>query len=124
MKKRISLSLEFLVTALSLTHICYSQDIIVLKNGDEIKSKVLEVSSDQIKYKKWENVDGPTYSSTKSEVFMIKYKNGSKDIFNNTSESKPKENNPEAAAINVAQEYLRKVINNNSNQILGLTSFN
>lgn len=59
----------------------FSQDIIILKNGDEIKSKVLEISSDQIKYKKWGNIDGPTYSSLKTEVFMIKYQNGEKDVF-------------------------------------------
>jgi hypothetical protein len=61
-----------------------AQDIITLKNGDEIKSKVLEVLSDQVKYKKWENIDGPTYSSMKTEVFMIKYQNGTKDVFKST----------------------------------------
>lgn len=59
-----------------------SQDIIFLKNGDEIQSKVTEVLPDLIKYKKWENQDGPLYSVTKSDVFMIKYQNGSKDLFN------------------------------------------
>ena len=68
-----------------LTNIGYSQDNIILKNGDEIAAKVLEVTTDQIKYKKWENQEGPTYTSAKSEVFMIKYKNGTKDVFNSPS---------------------------------------
>ena len=68
-----------------LTNIGYSQDNIILKNGDEIAAKVLEVTTDQIKYKKWENQEGPTYTSAKSEVFMIKYKNGTKDVFNTAS---------------------------------------
>lgn len=64
-------------------------DIIILKNGSEIEAKVLEISTDEIKYKKCDNVDGPTYSIKKSEVFMIKYKNGTKDIItqNNTTTS-------------------------------------
>jgi len=62
--------------------IAFAQDIIILKNGDEIKSKVMEVTPDIVKYKKWDNQDGPLYSSGKSEVFMIKYSNGMKDVFN------------------------------------------
>ena len=34
-----------------------------------------------IKYKKWENLEGPVYNIDKKEVFMIKYSNGSKDVF-------------------------------------------
>jgi hypothetical protein len=85
MKQIIKLILLSVISLYSTTYSCYSQDTITLKNGDEIKTKVLEVTSDQIKYKKWDNLDGPSYSTAKSEVFMIKYKNGSKDVFNNAS---------------------------------------
>jgi len=64
--------------------LCFSQDIIILKNGDEIKSKVLEINTSEIKYKKFDNADGPTFTMAKQDVFMIKYPNGSKDVFNNT----------------------------------------
>ena len=60
----------------------YAQDIIILKSGDEIKSIVSEVLSDQIKYKKFDNKQGPSYGIEKSKVFMIRYANGSKDVFN------------------------------------------
>lgn len=62
--------------------ICKSQDVIVKKNGDEIKAKVEEVLATEIKYRKFENLTGPVYSIPKSEIFMIKYENGSKDVFN------------------------------------------
>ena len=39
----------------------YSQDIIVKKDGSTIISKVLEVGTSEIKYKKVSNQDGPTY---------------------------------------------------------------
>jgi hypothetical protein len=57
-------------------------DIIKLKNGDEIVAKVLEVSQTTIKYKKCNNLDGPLMVESIDNVFMIKYVNGSKDVFN------------------------------------------
>ena len=66
---------------LACTIALFSQDIITKKNGDEIKSKVTEVGESAIKYKKADNLDGPTYNINTSEVFMIKYENGKKDFF-------------------------------------------
>jgi C-terminal processing protease CtpA/Prc len=63
----------------------FAQDVITLKSGDEIKAKVLEISPGEVKYKKHESPDGPTYTLTKSEVFMIKYENGEKEVFNSTT---------------------------------------
>ncbi|MFA5781369.1 MAG: hypothetical protein WC868_03770 [Bacteroidales bacterium] len=64
-------------------------DNIVLKNGEEIKAKVTEITTDEIKYKKCDNLTGPSYSIKKSEVFMIRYSNGTKDIItsNNSAPS-------------------------------------
>src|SRR5215831_4058187 len=59
-----------------------SQDVIVLKSGGELKAKVLEVLPDMVKYKKWDNQDGPSYSESKTNIVMIKYQNGTKDVFN------------------------------------------
>jgi len=50
----------------------HAQDIITKTNGDEIKAKVTEVDINEVKYKKFENVSGPTYSIAKSDIFMIK----------------------------------------------------
>lgn len=69
-------------------------DNIILTNGDEMKVKVIEIAINDIKYKKCENIDGPLYSIKKSEVFMIKYPNGTKDIITpyNSSVSKNERN--------------------------------
>jgi hypothetical protein len=58
------------------------QDLILKKNGEEIKAKVSEVLDKEIKYRKADNLTGPVYSILKTEVFMIKYENGTKDVFN------------------------------------------
>lgn len=56
-------------------------DVILLRSGDEIKAKVTEIGTDVIKYKRCDNLDGPTISVRKNDVFMITYSNGSKDVF-------------------------------------------
>ncbi len=58
-----------------------AQDIIIMRNGDEVEAKVTALTDSDISYKKWSNQDGPTYTTAKSKVFMIKYKNGDKDVF-------------------------------------------
>ena len=69
-----------LITIFSLTSY-YSQDIITTKASEDIKAKVLEVTTSEVKYKKFDNQDGPTFSLLKSEILMIRYENGSKDVF-------------------------------------------
>lgn len=63
------------------SHVCLSQDVITYKNGNEAKVKVIEITSTEVKFKKEENLDGPVYSVLKSEVFMILYANGNKEVF-------------------------------------------
>ena len=58
----------------------FSQDVMVLKNSDEIKAKVVELTDLIIKYKKWENINGPTYNISKTEVLFIRYENGIKEV--------------------------------------------
>ena len=79
---------------LACSAIAFSQDIITKKNGDDIKAKVTEITDAQVKYKKWESLDGPVYNIPISDVFMVKYENGKKDFFGNnqpvtSSASKP-----------------------------------
>ena len=64
-------------------------DNIILKNGNEIKCKVEDIGLDVVKYKKCENITGPSYSILKKDIFMIKYANGTKDIFNEIVDSPP-----------------------------------
>jgi hypothetical protein len=65
-------------------------DLITLKNGDEIKAKVIEVTLNEIKYKKCDNLDGPIYTVAKKDVFSIKYANGTKDIIKEEVNTQPK----------------------------------
>lgn len=65
-----------------------AQDIIMKKNADEIRAKVTEVGSTEIKYRRWDNLDGPIYTISVNDVFVIKYENGTTDKFADLSASK------------------------------------
>jgi len=62
-------------------------DILTLKDGSEISAKIFEITSNEIKYKKCDYQDGPLYTKLKSDVFMIKYSNGTKDVFSSKETS-------------------------------------
>jgi hypothetical protein len=72
--------LTYLISVFNIS-ICFSQDIITKKSSEDIQAKVIEVTTTDIKYKKFDNQNGPTYSILKSDVLMVRYENGTKDIF-------------------------------------------
>jgi hypothetical protein len=63
-------------------------DMIIMKSGEEISSKVREINENDIKYSKCDNPQGVMYTISKKEVLMIKYANGSKDVFNESEANK------------------------------------
>lgn len=75
-------NITFLIITFLTINNCFSQDIITKKSGDDIKAKILEVGISEIKYKNFDNQDGPTYSLLKQDILIIRYQNGTKDIFN------------------------------------------
>jgi hypothetical protein len=80
---KIKISLTFLV--LVFVFAAHAQDILIKKNGDEIRCKVLELTPEKIVYSSQGAVDSlppETLEVKKAEVFMIRYQNGTKDVFN------------------------------------------
>jgi hypothetical protein len=97
LKKRLLMKLRIIAATIlvlagiigNITRVS-AQDIIILKTGDEIKSSVIEIGTDAIKYRKYENLSGPVYNLETSKIFMIKYKNGSKDVFDTVTKTQKK----------------------------------
>jgi len=75
----------FLLIAACSATVAQAQDIIVKRDGSTILTKVLEVNQADIKYKKFSNQQGPTYTINKSEVMAINYESGDKDTFEETT---------------------------------------
>ena len=71
-----------LLWAVLSSNISVAQDVITKKSGEDIKAKVLEVTTTEIKFKKSEMPDSPIFSLLKSDVLIVRYENGTKDIFN------------------------------------------
>lgn len=96
--------LTLLVLTLTIGLTTFAQDIIIKKNGDEVTAKILEVALTIVKYKKIDNLNGPTFEILKSEIFMIKYENGTKDIINEieTRQSQP------AKAVNKPEKQIEE----------------
>ena len=65
----------------SLTYTTFAQDIITLRTGDEIKAIVSEIKADVITYKDYDNPGGTLFTIEKAKVFMIKYEDGAKEVF-------------------------------------------
>jgi hypothetical protein len=82
------IGLAFFMGLLS-TPFVYGQDNIILKNGSEIQAKVLEVSPGQIKYRRQDNPDGPIYTTGTTDVLLIKYANGTKDVLGQSANRPP-----------------------------------
>jgi hypothetical protein len=66
-----------------LTPVAFAQDVIIKLSGEELLAKVLEITLAEIKYKRFDNLEGPTISILKSNVFLIKYENGTQEVFQN-----------------------------------------
>jgi len=68
----------------------FAQDIIILKDGSMIESKVVEVSTSEIRYKRFDHLEGPTIVITSDKVLSIKYQNGTYEIINADTKNEQK----------------------------------
>ena len=66
-----------------ISQFSFSQDIILLKTGESIRSKIMEIGQTEVKYKMYDNQEGPVYVSAKSDISQIYYENGTKEVFIN-----------------------------------------
>ena len=57
-----------------------AQDLLTRRDGTEVLVKVLEITPDLVKYRRFDNPDGPLISVRKADVFRIKYANGSQEV--------------------------------------------
>jgi hypothetical protein len=64
-----------------------AQDTIIKTDGSEIRAKVIEIALDVIKYKIFDNQDGPVYVLSKSDIFMIKYESKRRELFSTATTS-------------------------------------
>lgn len=85
--KRILLSLlGLLFVALS----AQAQDLLTKQNGEELQVKVLEITPTDVRYRRTDNPDGPLITLRRTDVFMIRYASGAKELFG-TNQNAPQQ---------------------------------
>ena len=58
-----------------------AQDVISLIDGQKIRAKVTEVAVDHVKFKYYDNLNGPTYMFQKKDIVSIRYQDGKVESF-------------------------------------------
>ena len=80
MKRTILLSLAALCCALTAA----AQDLIVKTDAAKIEAKVIEITPEAVRYKRFSNPDGPTYVLPVAQIHYIQYANGEKEYYTKT----------------------------------------
>jgi len=86
-KQRKQLIIALILNSLSVAAL--SQDTIVMKSGEVLIAKVMEISAREVRFKKTDNLAGPVYVERKSQIEQIIYANGVKDKFEDTPVASP-----------------------------------
>lgn len=68
--------LALLSTAVFFILLSYSQDKIYRNNGKVVEAKIIEIGSDEIKYREFKNPDGPIYILETDKIKKIVFENG------------------------------------------------
>jgi hypothetical protein len=82
MKTSINLTRNFsLLISIFIAFGLKAQDTLVKTNGQVIPCTILEVGTTGVSFKKTDFKDGPTYIELKSDIELIKYRNGKTETF-------------------------------------------
>ena len=82
-----------------------------------ILSKVVEIGATEVKYKKFSNLNGPTYTIAKAEILVINYENGEKESFANAQASGSVVNMNNMGKRMLSDNELLKIDANNNNKL-------
>ena len=59
----------------------FSQDVIITKTGESIRAKIIEVTDENISYKKYNDQQGATFVLKKDKIKVISWENGDVDDY-------------------------------------------
>jgi hypothetical protein len=107
--------LYFVSILLMISCVAIAQDLIIKKDGSEISAKVVEVEDLKVRYRRFDQgTTGPIYSLAKADIFMIRYEDGTKDVFGAAQPSTTSPTQTPAPANTVEQPVKPAQANTNS----------
>ena len=74
------------IITLFFASVINAQDIIVTNEAQKIEAKITEVSKAEVRYKEFDNLDGPVFVIETKEISSIIYSNGKVVVYNQPSE--------------------------------------
>ena len=79
--KKYSRNFVLLITTCFYLNFNYAQDLLIRMDSIVMKTKILEINDQSVKYKDFDNLDGPIYTLDQSKIYKIIYQNGKEDYF-------------------------------------------
>ena len=113
--------ITFIVVLIFSSIFVNAQDIIYKSDGTEVKAKIIELTTVTIKYKKFEQLEGPTRNMLLSDVFMIIYEDGTKEVIKKSTVIATQ---PEKKESSVEMPKIQSINNSISLNQLGLNNSN
>lgn len=83
----------------------YAQDTIYKRTGEVLATKILEINPKDVSYKRLDLMDGPLFILNKTEIWKIKYFNGTIDFFDQVKEEKAVIVTPQTIPYSQSKEY-------------------
>jgi hypothetical protein len=77
LKKALYIFLFFFLSVKTIS----AQEIITFRNGSIVEAKIIEITPEVIKYKNFDNLNGPIRVIAKNDVAIIKYRNGEEEVY-------------------------------------------
>ena len=69
------------VSVFCISAICFSQDKIYRQNGKVVEAKIVEIGASEVKYREYNNPNGPIYVLESDRIKKIVFENGKEEKF-------------------------------------------
>ena len=76
-------NLHLLLILVFLSATAWSQDKIYKKGGEIVEAKIMEVGTDEIMFRIFNDFSGPMYSLDKDRIIKVVYENGRVETYQN-----------------------------------------
>lgn len=91
-----------------------AQDVIYKNDGTEIKAKIIELTTETIKYKNFDQREGPIRNLLFSEVYMIIYEDGTREVIKKNQQTKENETKQRDNNVQISQNASKSESNYSS----------
>lgn len=98
-------------TLIAATQWCLAQDFIITRDAKRIEAKVTEISDEEVRYKKFNNPDGPVYVIKASQISSIMFANGEVQLFSEKTEKVETKEPEQKSQMEVGSGYRPFVVN-------------